>query len=889
VVINLCTWGSPITPDFLRGQTLFQSGKLDQAIEAFENSVKINPDHLASQYNLGKLYFLGGRPIEAFEHLREALALDPGYEDAASLFEQTLEAIKGLEPTQKTKPRRLSALIYMDLREKNLTQALEKIKSLTEENPDFGFGWDHLANFHYKQKNLDQAMRFVKKALSLNPASPTIFKHYQTVYFLKTHNRLPDPKQLLTKQSSLPSIEKKLLENLGQEKKPVGPLNSSKKANPGSSVKDGDFFQKLLSSEVRKLPPKPKLSPRPAPIKKEEYIPPPEVKKENLLEEKELEDRAKKAFEDRNWEVAAASYAILFGNNPKRVFYKQRFQEARRFDEFERDFRRARRSLARARNDPSLYAKARSEFLALDSSTYLRLHNKASFDEFLSRIAFSENKYAQAVKLCRSWLRQEPENVTALYMLLKSLDTLGLNTEGFEAYQGAGKAQTEALMQMPGISRLVLKLKFLHYWWVLLVFVLLWAAITLGYLTFKVSLRNQKQAKKQRLQSVRELASEGRWLEMVRKIDALLLEELSDAEIYNLQYMKANGLYQAGKLDLAQKQCKSMLARYAKDQQYLVLLGRVMTGLNETGPECLEPYRLLTQKEPKNLKALKICLKTLKEEGIFTEETETLALNILNLENYNEEALKDLVELYLKRKPSDPGSLTVIKRYLDLHGGDTAVMELYIETLGENGDYIEVIRWGQKLLDRNPEIESTHRSLVEAYGQLNMVDEGRSYYHQLSLDYPQSPVIQQWYTRVLDSVGSARPAEGQSIQSGNLAQDAMQAAKALIKERKFKEAQAKLQIASHDPDFKQEAGLLTLKAYLKMQDIPSALFYLNRLNIGNEPLTEDGLEVLYELAEYYLNTDEPKESLKLFRLVAKTQVSFRDTFEKIELLSQGQT
>jgi tetratricopeptide (TPR) repeat protein len=895
LLIHLCTsWSEGVSREFLDGQKEFQAGNLGKAAKFFRLSLQSNPDHVASYFALGKLYFLDKKPLEAFKYLRETLALEASYEDASSLFEQTLGTIKRLKPVRNPSPEILSALIYMDLRQNKLQEAYEKIKPLTKNHPDFSFAWDHLANFYYRQKRLDQALIYVKKALSLNPSSPTIFKHYQTVYFLKTHKRLPSRKKPPPKEARKTSIETKLIEQWVKQDSKTSKIAQGSKTpvtDSVNAVKDSSFFEKLLKQEVKKLPSKTTAQPIPTAIKKEpKYIPPPPVKKENRLEQKTLEIRAKKAFEARNWEIAATSFAILFQNNPSRIFFKQRFQESRRFDEFERDFRKARRSLARARTDPSLYKKARLEFLALNSATYLRLYNKASFDEFLARIAFSKNQFSKTVDLCRSWLRQEPENVTALYILLKSLDVQGLHAEGYKVFQAAKGSQLESLMILPGISRLVLKLKFLHYWWVLLVLVVFWGAITLGYLSFKVSIRNQATAKKQRLQSVRDLASESRWLEMVRKIDSVLLEELSDSEIYNLQYMKANGLYQAGNLDSAYKQCKSMLARYVNDQQFLVLLGRIMVGLKQTGTECLEPYRLLTMKEPKNLKALKATLRTLKQEKIFTQETETLAISILDLENYNDEALKDLVLLYLKHKPTDVRCLEIIKRYLDLHPGDTAVLGLYIEILGENGDYIEVIRWGKKLLDRSPELESAHKAILRAYGELNMVDEGRSYYHQLSLDYPHSPVIQQGYALILNSTGFLRPTESSPgpKQHTNLAEDALKMGKKLIDERRFQEALAKLQLASHDAHFKQEAGLLTLKSYLKMEDIPSALFYLNRLNLDEILLNQDGLEVIYEIAEYYLNTDQPKEALKLFRLIAKTDVSYRDCFQKIELLTQTQ-
>jgi len=69
---------------------LAKQGKVNDAIRAAEQALKVQPDYGIAHYNLGNLYMQTGRPDLARRHFEEALRLLPNYADAHSNYGQLL-------------------------------------------------------------------------------------------------------------------------------------------------------------------------------------------------------------------------------------------------------------------------------------------------------------------------------------------------------------------------------------------------------------------------------------------------------------------------------------------------------------------------------------------------------------------------------------------------------------------------------------------------------------------------------------------------------------------------------------------------------------------------------------------------------------------------------
>lgn len=883
-------------PDYLLGVRFFQAGQFQPAAKQFERVIQLYPDHLDARYSLGKIAFLQERYVAAFQFLRDCLAINPEYKDAKALFRQSLDQINSRFSGTFSNPEVVSALTAHHFESDNLIEAKRGIEFLVKKYPDFPFGWDHLAEYYQRLKSLDRALAAAKKALALAPSSPTVFHNYQKIYYLKFHKKLPRTLSSPNQSESQSGTVQNLIDEtiLASSTNPSSPGASGNQANPAlastplEEEANSSLFEKLLKKETEALPPPEPVKEKPKPKEaKPVYVPPPQPTRDLQAEQRLLEERARKALEEKNWELAATSFAILYNNNPTREEFKESFERARRYDRFEQEFQSALRTLKRGARDPAQFKKAKELFLQLDSVTYSEIHQKQSFDEYLAYIAFSLKNYTEAEKICKNWIRQEPQSFQAHYLLLKSLESQGKYSESYFALNKCSQIDSAALNAKPGILRLKWKAYLYHYWWLLALFVFTWFLITLGYTTYKFSIRQKKQKWKGRFDKVRELAADKEWAAMIRAIDKLLLAELSSSELYNLMYLKANGLFQSNRVDEARKQCHAILTKHSKDQQTLVLLGRVYLALQEVSQDTIEAYRLLTTKEPTNPDALKIYLKALKAAGIYDEETEKIALKILDIESYEQEILKDLVEIYGHRQTRNEQSCEVLKRYVELHPQDSGVLHLYLQNLVAIGNYIEAIRIGHRLIPINPEIEEAHQALIRAYDELNMSDELRSFYHDLSLEMPHSRVVEKMFSLIQNSAGTARTKDPASsgIQDSEITQLALDEGKKLLKNGSYHEAILKLQTASQEKDLLFEAKILMIRCYLRLGDMDAVFLNFQTLNLKEQRLNHDAMEVVYDIAVHHEEQKEIKKALQLLQIIARNDVTFKDTFQKIELLS----
>ena len=78
---------------------------------------------------------------------------------------------------------------------------------------------------------------------------------------------------------------------------------------------------------------------------------------------------------------------------------------------------------------------------------------------------------------------------------------------------------------------------------------------------------------------------------------------------------------------------------------------------------------------------MKTLLQTLKQQNIFTSETESVALRILEIESYNKETLRDLTEIYVKSETYHQQSCEIMRRYLEIFTGESLVLLHYVKAL----------------------------------------------------------------------------------------------------------------------------------------------------------------------------------------------------------------
>lgn len=127
------------------GEILSKQGKYDEAIVAFRQATKLNPNSVWSYHHLGSALFHKGDLEEATEAYRKAITLDP----------QIAWPYNGLGQVW--------------LQKKNFSAAISEFESAIRLKPNIDLFHRNLATALARQGNLERATNAYRTAISLNP------------------------------------------------------------------------------------------------------------------------------------------------------------------------------------------------------------------------------------------------------------------------------------------------------------------------------------------------------------------------------------------------------------------------------------------------------------------------------------------------------------------------------------------------------------------------------------------------------------------------------------------------------------------------------------------------------------------------------------------------
>ena len=126
-----------------RAQALLAENRIDEAIEHFLASVKLNPDDEPNQYGLARALAARGRTEEAVEHYEEALALAPNHAAAHGDLGVALEKLGKID------------------------EAILKFRAAVALDPSSVVAFNNLGNALLGHKEYDEALASYRQALTL--------------------------------------------------------------------------------------------------------------------------------------------------------------------------------------------------------------------------------------------------------------------------------------------------------------------------------------------------------------------------------------------------------------------------------------------------------------------------------------------------------------------------------------------------------------------------------------------------------------------------------------------------------------------------------------------------------------------------------------------------
>ncbi len=174
------------------GNVLTDRGKLPEAIQHLEQSIRLKPNMAEAHYSLGNALAREGKISEAIQYYEQAIQLKPDYAAAYDLLGNALasqgrvpEAIKNYERAIELKPENAeaynnfgSALIL----EGRIPEATEKYEKAVALRPNSGDFWYNLGLALERQAKVPRAIQCYERAVQLKPDDAEILGTLAAVY-----------------------------------------------------------------------------------------------------------------------------------------------------------------------------------------------------------------------------------------------------------------------------------------------------------------------------------------------------------------------------------------------------------------------------------------------------------------------------------------------------------------------------------------------------------------------------------------------------------------------------------------------------------------------------------------------------------------------------------
>ncbi len=225
---------------FYLGENEFEAGNYKDAIDAYKEAIRINPEQdgvysalAEAYYKLGENEFEVGNYKEAIDAYKESIRINPDHADAycslgagyykIGLNEEAEKTVKEVLNTNPEHARALSFLgaIFYDANQYD--KAINSLKKALSIDPDMDGAYNTLGAIYYSKKHYEKAIEAFKKALNIKPDKTEYHYNLGICYsqFDKPGNKHAARKHL----EVLYKLDKNKANELAKEMSPFGFLN----------------------------------------------------------------------------------------------------------------------------------------------------------------------------------------------------------------------------------------------------------------------------------------------------------------------------------------------------------------------------------------------------------------------------------------------------------------------------------------------------------------------------------------------------------------------------------------------------------------------------------------------------------------------------------------
>ena len=182
---------------YKKGISFANLGLLDEAIEAYKEAIRINPEYADAHFNLGIVLEDKGHFEEAVKAYREAIRINPEFAKAYNNLGLALynngqldEAIKACKEAIRINPEDVGAYSNLGVAlvgKGNIDEAMEIFKKVIRINPEYAEVHNNLGNALADKGRIDEAIKAYKEAIRLNPKSADAHNNLGFILYNKGH------------------------------------------------------------------------------------------------------------------------------------------------------------------------------------------------------------------------------------------------------------------------------------------------------------------------------------------------------------------------------------------------------------------------------------------------------------------------------------------------------------------------------------------------------------------------------------------------------------------------------------------------------------------------------------------------------------------------------
>ena len=174
------------------GEAYGQLKQTAKAIEAYQQALRIDPEHAEAWYNLGLAYGQAGQTAKAIEACQQALRINP--EDAEAWYnlgfiygqaDQTAKAIEAYQRALRIKPEDAKAWAMLGLaylQAGQTAKAIEACQQALRINPEHASAWYILALAYGQAGQTAKAIEAYQQALRINPEDAMAWNNLGVAY-----------------------------------------------------------------------------------------------------------------------------------------------------------------------------------------------------------------------------------------------------------------------------------------------------------------------------------------------------------------------------------------------------------------------------------------------------------------------------------------------------------------------------------------------------------------------------------------------------------------------------------------------------------------------------------------------------------------------------------